>query len=481
MALGVGVPLSLALALVVRGRLHADEAHGGVAPAIVAKLTGPSSAATAPPSPILAGLDPTKKTIADGVASVSFGEQKVAHLTIDPALQKTAEAIMAAHHIPEASVVLMDTATGKILVYASHVEKGPLRDLAVEAKAPAASVFKVVTGSALVEHGGVGPEQRECYSGGEQRLTERDLTPDPKRDRWCSTLAGAMGRSINTIFARTAIRHLKPATLEAEAKALGFGASLPFDVPVEASGLTVPQDTLGFGRTAAGFWNTTLSPVHAAWLSAAIARGGEPVRPVLVSEVLEKGAAKPAWTAQTSLAQKRVMKPETAKAVTTMLESTVSDGTSFKAFHDPKGAAFLPGVVVAGKTGTLTDPQTQRFYTWFTGFAPSKPYVAPEGTKETDAALHPRQVSVAVLVVNNPTWSVKANVVAREVLRAYFASQRVPLVTAPQVHVAEKKPKGKAGGTAKDTSEPKDAKAKAAPPAAEAAPTAPASAPAKDG
>lgn len=438
MALGVGVPLALAVALLGRGRLRADVARTAEVPAIVAKLAGASNAAAAP-SPSFAGLDLTKVILDETRASVPFGEKKVARLTVDPALQKAAEGVLAAHHIPEASVVLMDVATGKILVYASHVEKGPPRDLAVLARAPAASVFKIVTGSALVEIAGLGPEQRECYSGGEQRIVERDLQPDPRRDRWCTTLSGAMGRSINTVFARSALSHLKPAQLEAEARGLGFGAPLPFDVPVEASALNVPQEPLGFARTAAGFWNTTLSPVHAAWLSAAIARGGEPVRPVLVADVVEQGSPTPTWTAQTGLPQKRIMKPETAHAVTTMLESTVADGTSYKAFHDPKGSAFLPGVVVAGKTGTLTDASTQRFYTWFTGFAPSKPYVAPEGAKDAEKIPQPPKVAIAVLVVNDPTWQVKANVVAREVLRAYFASLKLPVVTPPQTNGAADK------------------------------------------
>jgi cell division protein FtsI/penicillin-binding protein 2 len=318
------------------------------------------------------------------------------------------------------------------LVYASHIEKGPPRDLCVEATAPAASVFKVVTASALVEQAGATADQRECYSGGEQRILEKDLVPDPKRDRWCTTLGGAMGRSINTVFARLALRHLKPAGLEEMARTLGFGSTLPFDIAVQPSAERFPEDPLGFARTAAGFWNTTLSPVHAAWLSATMARGGEPVRPVLVSDVAEDG--KVIWTAPTTLAQKRAIKQTTAEAVTAMMETTVSDGTSYRAFHDPKGAAFLPNIGVAGKTGTLTDSTNGRFYTWFTGFAPSHPSVVASG--DTPDSKPPRQVAIGVLVVNQATWTIKANVLAREVLRAYFASQKVANVTAPQLRSA---------------------------------------------
>ncbi len=59
--------------------------------------------------------------------------------------------------------------------------------------------------------------------------------------------------------------------------------------------------------------------------------------------------------------------------------------------------------------------------------------------------MHPgpseRQVAVAALVVNGPTWQVKANVVAREMLRAYFAAQGAEGVTKPSLaSIARRRP-----------------------------------------
>jgi membrane peptidoglycan carboxypeptidase len=164
---------------------------------------------------------------------------------------------------------------------------------------------------------------------------------------------------------------------------------------------------------------------------------------VLVADVADE-AGKVVWTASTGLAQKRVIKEKTAEAVTSMMESTVADGTSYRAFHDPKGTPFLPNVGVAGKTGTLTDATNGRFYTWFTGFAPSHPIIIADGDAPANAP--PRQVAIGVLVVNNPTWSIKANLLAREVLRAYFAQQKAPNVTSPQLHSAPPKETGSSGG-----------------------------------
>ncbi len=373
------------------------------------------------PQEPLAGLDLAHMST-DGDSLTARADAGTAHLTLDPELQRTALQIMGAHHVPEAAAVLIDVATGRLLVYASHIEgaSGPARDLCVEATAPSASVFKIITAAALVEEAHLGPDTRQCYSGGEQRITAADLVDNPARDKSCVTLAGAIGHSVNTVIARLATAHLSPPQLEAMARRFGYGQAIPFDVPVQPSAVHVPLEPLEFARTAAGFWNTTLSPLEAAAISAIVARGGEAVQPRLVDRLAAADGAA-VWSAPEPPASHRAIARETAEEVATMMEHTVSEGTSFKAFHDGRGRAFLPGIGVAGKTGTLTDGGAQRYYTWFTGFAPSRP--------QPDE----RQVAVAVLVVNGPTWHVKANVVARDVLRAYFAQQGAPGVSRPSV------------------------------------------------
>jgi cell division protein FtsI/penicillin-binding protein 2 len=228
-----------------------------------------------------------------------------------------------------------------------------------------------------------------------------------------------MGRSVNAVFARLASKHLDPSMLERAAAHFGFGQPVPFDGKVEPSTLHIPEGGLAFARTAAGFWNSTLSPVHAAWISAAIERGGEPVRPFIVRQIAARDGSVTEAGARVAT-HTPIVTASTAAALTSMMEHTVSEGTSFHAFHDARRRPFIPGITVAGKTGTLTDDHAQRYYTWFTGFAPSH---AMPGV---------RPVSVAVLVVNGPSWRVKANVLAREVLQAYFAEQKTPGVSAPK-------------------------------------------------
>ncbi|MDP9152341.1 MAG: penicillin-binding transpeptidase domain-containing protein [Myxococcota bacterium] len=422
----VAAALGLALLLVRRLAWHAEAqvaARTEPTPALVqAAPRSPErdEEPTKAPQPTwVAGLD-LLHIASDEQGSTAPAEAGTARLTLDPELQRTAVDLMRARHLPEAAVVLMDVSTGRLLVYASHVERAPARDLCAEATAPSASVFKLVTAAALLEHAHLGPETKQCYSGGEQRIRSLDLVEDPHRDRWCTTLAGALGRSLNTVFARLASEHLTPPQLDAMARRFGYGRAPSFDVPVQASTLRVPSDALEFARTAAGFWNTTLSPIQAAQISAMVARDGEAVRPSVVDRVLSPTGSV-VWAAPGPPPVVRAIAGETAEQLATMMAHTVTDGTSRRAFHDGRGTPFLPGIAVAGKTGTLTDSDAHRYYTWFTGFAPA------------NAGTQAQRVAIAALVVNGPTWEVKANVLGRDVLRAYFASRGVAGVTRPSV------------------------------------------------
>jgi cell division protein FtsI/penicillin-binding protein 2 len=100
-----------------------------------------------------------------------------------------------------------------------------------------------------------------------------------------------------------------------------------------------------------------------------------------------------------------------------MLEVTVETGTSRHAFTEDGGKRYLPGIKVAGKTGTLRPEQRQDSMTsWFVGFAPSR---SPE-------------IVISVMLVNGHTYRRKANELARDLLRTYFrAHGRAQTVTDP--------------------------------------------------
>lgn len=367
--------------------------------------------------PPLTDLDLTKIDDRGNVATAPAHGDRKADLTISTKYQRAAIGFLRAGHVPEGAVVMTDIKTGKVLTWASYVEEGPQRDLAAEATAPTASVFKIITATALVE-AGLGPSTKQCYSGGEHRLKASDLVDDKRRDKWCATMTQAMGRSLNTVFARLAARNLDRDKLGGVAARYGWNHDVPFDVKIAPATLNFPDDDLGFAQTAAGFWNSTLSPFQGANLATTVANGGEMIRLSLVADV--KDEAGEIYRGPTSRQViRRVIEESTASQIVTMMENTVESGTSYRSFHDKAGKPYLPEIRVAGKTGTLTKPTAEGpFYTWFVGFAPSR---KPE-------------VAISVMVANRAKWRVKATHVACDMLRVYFADKGAPGVRDPSDH-----------------------------------------------
>jgi cell division protein FtsI/penicillin-binding protein 2 len=364
--------------------------------------------------PALDGIDLTRMVLAKTETTAPAADGRTAHLSVDPDLQRTVQQLFLKRGVTEGSVVVMDLRSSRLLVYAS-INEGARRDVNVEAKAPAASVFKIVTGTALVEKAGLTIDHEQCYQGGLHGFELADLIEDEKRDKWCATLAGAMGRSLNVIMGRLALRHLDPDSLGSVAKAYGFGAPIPFDVPVQPSTVNLPKDDdLKFARTAAGFWNTTLSPMQALMIAATVAQRGAVTRPVVVNSVTDERGEIIYRAPAAPQKLRQAFSPEVADAVRDMMAETFTNGTAHNDFFDKRGRAYLPNIKLAGKTGTLTN-KSQRFFTWLVGFA---------GAEEPE-------IAYAVLVNNGPKWRTKAPFLTREVLRAYFAGHGAPGVSPP--------------------------------------------------
>ncbi len=404
---GAAAGISLALVPVVRGSITPLNEP-------LRKIVRPLGVAAPNPIPKFDGIDLLRMDLRPQRVTAPLSEGRTAELTLDPVVQRAVRAQMQRYRVPEAGTVLMEVKSGKLLAYASYVAEGEPFDVNVRAGAPAASVFKVVTGAALIEKAGLTAETEQCYHGGKSRISPDELRDDPRRDRWCATVAIAMGRSLNVVFGRLAQKHLTPEDVAAMGGALGFGASVPFVVANEAPKIQIPQEPVEFARTSAGFWNTTLSPLAAVSLAQTIANGGVALEPRIVAAVFQGKDS--LWRDQREpRVLRQAIKSSTASELTQMMMQTVSNGSAFKSFHDDHGTSYLPGIEVAGKTGTLSDYDANRHYTWFIGFAPAdKP-----------------EVAVASLVVNTPTWQVKAAQLARDALRAYFAKRGAKGVTPP--------------------------------------------------
>ncbi|HET6282520.1 MAG TPA: penicillin-binding transpeptidase domain-containing protein [Polyangia bacterium] len=340
------------------------------------------------------------------VSSVDGGR---AELTLDPQLQQATEEVLRSFQVPYAGAVVLSIADGRVLAMVGRSAVDPklgVAELALRPWAPAASIFKVVSAAALVAEGGLSSASKACYHGGVSSVLADNLVDLPLLDRRCDTLAYGLGKSQNAIFAKLATQHLTPAKLQRVATAFGFGQPIPFEMPVEPSHLDVPSDDgLEFARTAAGFWHSTLSPLHGALMAAAVASGGEMPVPTLIDRAYRADGAAIQAPAPRS---QRVISAAVAREVGRMMEVTTRIGTAKHTFRDRRGNRILP-IEVAGKTGTLSAETDKGYvgYSWFIGYAPAgKPTIA-----------------FAVALGNHATWKIKASYVARRIVTAYVADK----------------------------------------------------------
>jgi penicillin-binding protein A len=341
-----------------------------------------------------------------------------AELTLDPRMQDAVDEVLRTFAIPYAGAVVLSIPDGRVLAMVGRSAVDPRlgpEELALRPWAPAASVFKVVSASALVELGGVTGATRTCYHGGISAVLPDNLVDIPRIDGRCETLAYGIGKSQNAILAKLASRHLTAATLGRIGSAFGFGEPIPFEAPVEPSQLDVPTDPLEFARTAAGFWHSTLSPLHGALLAATIANEGVMPAPTLV------GRAATAEGAPVELPvarPRRVVAASTAREVGRMMELTTRIGTAKATFNDKRGHRLL-AVDVAGKTGTLAAETDHGYvgYSWFVGYAPVD---------------HPR-IAFAVTLGNRPSWRIKATYVARRIVTEYLTEKAEKTRPTPRI------------------------------------------------
>lgn len=329
---------------------------------------------------------------------------RTAELTLEPTLELAARKLLTRARPVEGAVVAVDVQSGRLLAWAES-KSGVI----TRAQAPAASVFKLVTTTALFETGRATPRDEVCIVGGERGIEREHLEPPRRRGALCRPLSEALGFSRNAAFAQLATRHLLRSDLSTTAERLGFNGSVPFDWPAPLGELSVPYNDLEFARTATGFRDSTLSPLGAAYLATLVARGGQPVRLRLIARADDYEAPN-----EPELLT-RAMSTATARRLARMMEVTVHSGTARNAFSDEQGRSLLPGIRVAGKTGTLRPQSSNTTTSWFVGFAPSR---RPE-------------IALSVLLNNGEVWHNRAAEVARDVLRAYFRNRGASNVADP--------------------------------------------------
>jgi cell division protein FtsI/penicillin-binding protein 2 len=279
---------------------------------------------------------------------------KPVHTTIDPTLERAAVAAIAGGFDP--GIAAMNPHTGAVEALAG---------IAFSAPQPPGSTMKIVTATAALQSGLVKLDTAFPYA------SEADVggyTLQNAGGEVCGgTLINAFAVSCNSVFAPLGVK-VGAKRLVATARRFGFdhrSSILGAAEPTIPSAKKIGGDT-AVGSSAIGQGEVLSTPLEMTDVAATIADGGRRPIPTL------RAGAKPRFVHVTS--------PKVAGEVQQMMEAVVSYGTGTP--------AQIPGVVVAGKTGTaeLTDTGTspangeqnnpnannpKNTDAWFVGYAPA--------------------------------------------------------------------------------------------------------------
>ena len=230
---------------------------------------------------------------------------------------------------------------------------------------PPGSTFKIVTASVALETGVVTPDTP--YP--EVREIDLPLTNDTLANFATLTCGGTVAESFrqscNTTFGAIGLQ--LGDSFVPGMEAFGIGSSPPLDLQPGAAASGGPpagsfqQNQPQFAFAGIGQGDVFTTPLQLALVGAAVANGGAIMKPHVMAEITDaeggtvRGFDDEVW--------KTAMSPGTAETVKGMMVSVVQAGTGT--------AAQIPGVTVAGKTGTAQNEITSP-HSWFVGFAPAE-------------------------------------------------------------------------------------------------------------
>lgn len=296
-------------------------------------------------------------------------------LTIDPAIQKAASQALGSR---TGAVVALDPRTGEVLAMVSvptfdpgaiakdgdqlvQDPTSPLLNRATQGSYPPGSTFKTVTAISALENGVITP-QTSVTCDGQYVVDGFPIScNNVVQGNGTYPFKNAFTYSVNAIFAQVGVA-LGWDRLQATAERLGFGQSLNFTLDTAPTQLTNPGTALTktlLANTAFGQGELLTTPLEMATIAAAIANGGVLASPHLGLAVMDGNTVVDRLEQPTF---KRVIGADVAATLNDFMVSVVDAGQA--------AGVAIPGVKVAGKTGTA-ETGSGTSHAWFIAFAPA--------------------------------------------------------------------------------------------------------------
>ena len=323
-------------------------------------------------------------------------------LSVDAELQKTAYEMLGDR---KGAVVAIEPASGRILVMAGrpgynpeNIEQewdqlredpdSPLLNRAAQGLYPPGSTMKIVTVAGILREK---PETVNRVFNAPGYIVVEGMRIEDPQARGKMRLAEAFAVSSNYVFATLGLEQ-GAVRLVKTAHSFGIGENMPLEIATSVSRIPEPElmSKAEVAESAIGQGKILVSPLNMAVVAAAVANGGRAMEPSLVDEVRDPGGyvvrvfnPKP---------MQNPVSENVAAVIQELMVNAVDKGTGRE--------AALPGIQVAGKTGSAENPHG-RAHAWFIGFAPAD---------------DPR-VAVAVIVENGGAGGAQAAPIAREIMK----------------------------------------------------------------
>jgi penicillin-binding protein 2 len=349
--------------------------------------------------------------------------------TVDRRIQEAAERAMAGR---SGAVIVMDPRNGDVLAMTSSpafeldrltgnldreewlkVIRDPLTPLmnrALQSQYAPGSVFKVVVAAAGLQEGSLTPMDR-TYCNGEFHLGQWTFKDWKEGGHGHVDTRTALIHSCNIFFYQSGLK-VGPAAIARYAEAFGLGSPSGIDLGGEKAGMVPFLD--GRRRIDGRKWQAgdtvnmsigqgqvLVTPMQIARMMSAVANGGVLWRPRLVQRV-ERVDGSLAYSSSSKMTGRVDLSPIVWAFLRQALSGVVNEGGT-------GGAARIPGIDVAGKTGTAqsvskSDSAKGQDHAWFASFAPAQD---PE-------------VVVVVLVERGGKGGQVAAPIARQIYQAIF-------------------------------------------------------------
>jgi len=378
----------------------------------------------------LGGVEATQNSILSGSDSSLFVNRVIdlvdnqapkggsVTLTVDPDAQKAAyDGLKALGNNVRGAVVAIEPRTGKILAMVSsptydpnrlathdftaagktkqRLEKGvpsPLNNRAIEEVLPPGSTFKLVTSAAALMSGKYTPETKVPGTATlDLPQTSKDLVNESRGG--CGgneiTLTQALQVSCNVSFGDVGLK-LGDDALRKQAEKFGWGTRTFTDLDDALTRQAISRfpedpDPPQTALSAIGQYDVAATPLQMAMVGAGIANDGVVMKPYLVDEIKSPKLETIRRTDPDPMPDQPAMSSSASRDLRQMMVAVVDGGTG--------KTAQIPGVKVAGKTGTAQSAPNRPPYAWFVSFAPADTPAVAVAVLVQDAGVARDQIS----------------------------------------------------------------------------------------